>query len=102
MKRILFLWMLCLTITSYAQTNTWTGAGANTNWNTVANWSLNAVPTAANDVVIPTGFTVNLNVAGTTKSIVVQGSSTFNIASSLSFTNASSFGVNTNIIFSSG
>lgn len=77
--------------TAIAQTNTWTGAGANTNWNTVANWSLNAVPTASNDVVIPTGFTVDLNVAATTKSIAVQGNTTFNINSNLSFTNASSF-----------
>ena len=77
--------------TAIAQTNTWSGEGANTNWNTVGNWSLNAVPTAANDVVIPTGFTVNLNVATAVKSIVVQGSSTLNINGNLSFTNASSF-----------
>ncbi|OBX27184.1 hypothetical protein A9996_00175 [Gelidibacter algens] len=83
-----------MSATLFAQTNTWIGAGANTDWNTVANWSLNAVPTAANDVVIPTGFTVNLNVAGTTKSIVVQGNSTFNMSNTLSILNASSVAAN--------
>ena len=64
MKRILQLLLFVLVgSTAIAQTNTWSGEGANTNWNTVGNWSLNAVPTATNDVVIPTGFTVNLNVA---------------------------------------
>lgn len=103
MKQLLFFSILsisCLTIS--AQTNTWTGAGSNNNWNTVANWSLNSLPTASNDVVIPTGFTVNLNVSATTKSISVQGNSTFNIANSLKFTNASSFGANTTIVFSGG
>ena len=103
MKQLLLfsiLSILCFTIS--AQTNTWTGAGTNDNWNTVANWSLGSVPTAANDVVIPTGFTVDLNVAGTTKSITVQGNSTFNIATNLSFTNASSFAANTSVVWSSG
>ncbi|TXD84618.1 T9SS type A sorting domain-containing protein [Subsaximicrobium wynnwilliamsii] len=96
MKHVLLIFTLfCASyMTVNAQTNTWTGAGANTNWNTVANWSLNAMPTAANDVVIPTGFTVNLNVAGDTKSIVVQGNSTFNMSNTLSILNASSVAAN--------
>ncbi len=101
-KSLLLLILFAFSITLYAQTNTWTGAGANTNWNTVANWSLNAVPTAANDVVIPTGYTVNLNVAAPTKSLVVQGNSTLNIAQNVSFLNASSFGANTTVIWSDG
>ncbi|WP_169718942.1 beta strand repeat-containing protein [Aequorivita capsosiphonis] len=103
MKRLLFFSVLsifCLKIS--AQTNTWTGSGANNNWNTTLNWSLNSVPTAAQDVVIPTGFTVDLNVSGSTKSITLQGNSTFNISNSLSFTNPSSFGSNTTINFSNG
>ena len=34
------------------QTNTWDGSSSNS-WNTAANWSLNAVPNSAHDVVIP-------------------------------------------------
>ena len=103
MRQILLIFSLfCASyMTVIAQTNTWTGSGANTNWNTAANWSL-GVPTAAHDVVIPTGFTVNLNVAGTTKSIAVQGNSTFNISSNLSFTNASSFATLTTAVWSDG
>lgn len=99
MRQILLIFSLfCASyMTVNAQTNTWTGAGANTNWNTVANWSLNAVPTAANDVVIPTGFTVDINVVATTKSIVVQGNATLNISNNLSYLNASSFEANTTI-----
>ncbi|MBA6152057.1 HYR domain-containing protein [Gelidibacter maritimus] len=102
MRQILLVFSLfCASyITVNAQTNTWTGAGANTNWNTVANWSLNAVPTAAHDVVIPTGFNVIINVAATTKSIVVQGNATLNIASNLSFVNASSFTENVTVNWS--
>jgi hypothetical protein len=37
---------------SFGQTNTWDGSSS-TAWNTPANWSLNAVPTAAHNVVIP-------------------------------------------------
>lgn len=104
MKKILLMLSLFCTlcITVNAQTNTWIGAGANDNWNTVANWSLNAVPTAINDVVIPTGSTAVLNVTGTTKSISVQGNALFTINSTLNFTDASSFGANTTIIFSDG
>ncbi|MEZ4792208.1 MAG: hypothetical protein R2783_01640 [Gelidibacter sp.] len=98
MKQLLLIFALfCASyMTVNAQTNTWTG-NADTNWGTAANWSLNAVPTATNDVIIPTGKTVNLNVAGTTKSIVLQGNSTLNINNTLSFTNASSTAANATV-----
>ena len=104
MKQLLLkIMLLCLVgTTAVAQTNTWIGGGANTNWNTLANWSLNAVPTAANDVVIPTGFTVNQNVAATVKSINLQGNSTLALTTSFTFTDASTFGPNTVVTWSSG
>ena len=46
---------------SVSQTNTWDGS-ASANWNTAANWSLNLVPTAAHDVVIPDGITTTITV----------------------------------------
>ncbi|POY39773.1 hypothetical protein C3L50_08045 [Flavobacterium alvei] len=51
----LFLMVLFVSITplvSFGATRTWDGSSS-TNWNTAANWSGNAVPTAADDVVIP-------------------------------------------------
>ncbi len=95
-KCLLFTILFALSITLFSQTNTWTG-NVDTNWGNAANWSLNQLPTSVTDVIIPTGKTVNLNVAGTTRSIVVQGNSTLNINNVLSFTNASSFATNTTV-----
>ena len=100
-KCLLFTILIAFSVTLFAQTNTWNG-NVDTNWSNAANWSLNAVPTASNDVVIPTGKTVNLNVAGTTKSIVVQGNSTLNMPNTLSILNASSFAANVTVNWTSG
>jgi len=75
--------------------STWTGAGTNNYWDNTDNWNTNSVPTAADDVIIPTGFTVTLNVAGSVKSINVQGNSVFELNSNLTFTEASVFQPNT-------
>ena len=53
-----FCFITCMFIVMIAQilksqTNTWTGI-TSTDWFTATNWSLNAVPTNVNDVVIPT------------------------------------------------
>ncbi len=101
MRQILLIFSLfCasyMTVNAQTQTNTWTGKGANTNWNTIANWSANALPSGNDNVVIPTGFTVNLNVAAATRSIAVQGNSTLNISGNLSFIAASSFAANVTV-----
>lgn len=102
MKKPLLLSILfAFSMMLFSQTNTWTGAADN-NWSNVANWSLNAVPTAANDVIIPTDKTVNLNVAGATRSIIVQGNSTLNISNDLSALNTSSFASNVTVNWPSG
>lgn len=82
--------MLCFTISSYAQT-IWTGAGTNTNWSNTDNWNNNLLPSTSDDVTIPTGKTVTINVGASVKSIAVQGNSTVNINANLNFLNASSF-----------
>ena len=104
MKNLLFfLTILCISLSSLtAQTITWTGAGDGTNWSDVNNWDLVAVPTATNDVVIPTGFSVTLNVAGSVKSIDLQGTSTFNINTNFTFTDASNLGDNSIVNWASG
>lgn len=93
--------MLCIGMTSLAQT-TWTGAGSDTYWNNTANWNNNIIPAVSNDVIIPTGFTVTINVAASVKSIAVQGNSTVNINNNLSFLNASSFAPNVIANWSNG
>ena len=101
MKRFLLLSLLCISST-LAMAQTWTGAGADTNWNTTDNWNNNLVPTAADDAIIPTGFTVTLNVAGSVKSIDVQGTSVFEMNSNLTFTEPSVFGANSIINWTTG
>jgi hypothetical protein len=59
-------------------TNTFTGASAfdATNWNDAANWSQGEVPDGADDVVIPSGKTVNLvsGASGTAQTLNLAGS----------------------------
>ncbi len=102
MKRFLLLLLLCISSTLAMAQTTWTGLGADTNWNTTSNWDTNLVPTVADDVIIPTGFTVTLNVAGTIKSIDVQGTSVFEMNTNLTFTEPSTFGTNVTINWTSG
>ncbi|WP_138435196.1 beta strand repeat-containing protein, partial [Winogradskyella algicola] len=102
MKRILLLLLLGIfTSIAFAQT-TWTGLGANTNWNNTDNWDTNIVPTASDDVIIPTGFTVTLNVQGNTNSFELQGNSVLEMANNLAFETDSSFGPDTTVNWSAG
>ena len=63
-------------------TNTWAG-GTSTAWNTAANWSCGIVPTASNDVVIPSGTTFSPTVNITT---AICNNLTINSGASLTFT----------------
>lgn len=66
--------MLLISLFSFAQTNTWDGS-SDANWNTAANWSLNVVPTAAHDVVIPNGITatITVNTVAVCKTFTMNG-----------------------------
>ncbi len=102
MKRILLILLLGIWSPMAIAQTTWTGLGVNTNWNNVDNWDTNIVPTASDDVIIPTGLTVTLNVSGNVQSIDVQGNSILEINSNLTFTGNSNFGPDTVINWSSG
>ncbi len=102
MKRFLLLTLLCISSTIAIAQTTWTGLGANTNWNNIDNWDSFTVPTATDDVIVPTGFTVNINVSANVLSLQVQGNSTLNIGTNLTFTEASSFSAGTTINWNSG
>lgn len=83
---LLFLCFLFFVGQSFAQTNTWDGSGG-ANWTTASSWSLNVVPTAAHDVVIPNGITstININTAAVCKSLTINSGGT---ANTLSITNS--------------
>ncbi|MGF1557065.1 hypothetical protein, partial [Paucihalobacter sp.] len=102
MKRILLILLFTSTGTIAMAQSTWTGLGVNTNWNNTDNWDTNLAPTASDDVIIPSGFTVTLNVSGNVRSFEVQGNSLFEINASLTFTEPSSFGANTTVNWSTG
>lgn len=103
MKKLLFfLTILCASFSAIeAQTITWTGAGDGTNWSDGNNWDLPVLPSTSNDVIIPTGFIVTLDVASSIKSIDVQGTTTFNINATLTFSENSFTGINTTVNWSS-
>ncbi len=56
---IIFIALLFFTISSIAQT--WDGGAGTQNWGDAANWNPDALPTAASNVTIGSGFTVNKN-----------------------------------------
>ncbi len=67
---------------AHGQTNTWDGSTDN-NWNVAANWSQNAVPTAAHDVVINGNATIILGAATyTINSLTVSNAATVSFTTS--------------------
>lgn len=58
-------------------TYTWVGGAGDGMWGTPANWDSGCVPSRNNDVVIPAGFIVEVNVYAECKSLDVDDSSTF-------------------------
>ena len=51
---------VCLPTAARGQTDTWTGAGANSNWSTAANWSLGSAPASSSSSQIVFGGTTDL------------------------------------------
>lgn len=90
MKKTLFFLILFVACGWFlqAQTNTFTAAIDN-NWNNGLNWSLNILPTAAHDVVVPTGRTLNAYNVAQVRSIQVQAGATMTLAADLTFTQPS-------------
>ncbi|WP_422106620.1 T9SS type A sorting domain-containing protein [Winogradskyella sp.] len=90
---------LCLTISMYSQ-NVWTGTEDDL-WSNENNWS-GTVPTATEDVLIPTGFVVTLDTPANIRSIEVQGNSTLNVTETLTIAVDSEFEDNVVVNWTSG
>ena len=54
------------------QAKIWDRGGGNNNWSDAANWNPDGLPTAMDDVIIPDNFTVNVNIPGVCKSLLLQ------------------------------
>ena len=77
--------MFGLATPTHGATRTWTGLGANNNWNTAANWSGNAVP-GVNDTAVfdgtsakPADINVNVNLGGAAGGLIVAAAYTGSI-----------------------
>jgi len=57
-------------ISLQAQTHSWTGNGGDMDWFNASNWDVNAVPDATSDVLITTGFVVEITTAAATANSV--------------------------------
>jgi fibronectin-binding autotransporter adhesin len=57
---LLAIAMVCLAPAAQSQTDTWNGAGANSNWSTVANWSLGSAPANSSSSQVIFGGTTDL------------------------------------------
>jgi hypothetical protein len=98
-------------LNSKAQTRTWTG-NSNTFWGIPDNWNPNIVPTASNDVIIPTGLTSYpvVTTSVNCKNLEIQGTGfitltgTLNIYGSLTSNSPTAIGNGTSgtVIFRSG
>jgi hypothetical protein len=54
---------------------TWDGGAGTHNWGDAANWNRDGVPTAADDVELTRADTININVAATTKHLLLNNAS---------------------------
>ncbi len=79
--------ILAAPMASSAATVTWDGGGANAYWNTVLNWSGDAVPLATDDIVFGSGYTSGTpSLNGTSQTV---NSLTFNGSAAVSLVNGS-------------
>lgn len=73
-KNILLLFILVLVQSTCFSQKTYTGTSGN--WNVAANWTPSGVPTATDDVIIPSGKTVAITVNASVKSLTISGAVT--------------------------
>lgn len=90
-----------------AQTNTWDGS-TSTDWNTASNWSLNLVPTAAHDVIIPNSVpgsnddpvintaavcsTLTMNSGNRARTLSISGSNSLTVTNGITIGAGTGFG----------
>lgn len=73
-KNVLLLFILVLVQSTCFSQKTYTGTSGN--WNVAANWTPSGVPTATDDVIIPSGKTVAITVNASVKSLTISGAVT--------------------------
>ncbi len=85
---ILFLLLLLLfPFITLGQTHTWTGNGGNNNWFDASNWTANTVPDATSNVLIPSGFDVDITTSGASLNFMtIEANANLEVNNSLAIT----------------
>ena len=95
-KLLILLFSIFVHFAAFAVTKTYVGA-SNGNWSIATNWSPNGIPTASDDVIIPSGKTVIITGTCYAFSLSLSGILNMNDASRFDVTN--DFSVNSGGIF---
>lgn len=98
--KLLFFLLISYTISLQAQLNVWTGT-VDDKWSNEDNWT-GTVPTASDDVLIPSGFVVTIDDPADVLSLEVQGNSILNVTSPVTIANPSEFEDNVVVNWVSG
>lgn len=100
MKKQLLVFILFISSLGFGQQNVWVGT-VDDKWSNKDNWS-GEVPSASEDILIPSGFTVTIDTPADILSIEVQGNSVLNITRVLRIANPSEFEDNVVVNWSGG
>lgn len=79
--------LLFIHLFTFGQTHTWTGNGGNTDWFNASNWDANTIPDALSNVLIPSGFDVDITTSiATLDFMVIQANATLEVNNSIAIT----------------
>jgi len=111
-RKIIFALSIILAFNNLFGQTTFIGGGGNNNWDTPANWTA-GIPTSADDVIIASGVTLDVNVNGECASITFDSNNansllsintgiTLNISGDINFSNPSADNFSQTIAVSDG
>ena len=79
--------LLALPLFAIGQTHIWTGNGGDTDWFNASNWSANTVPNATSNVLIPSGFDVDITTSlATLDYLAIQANAALEVNNSIAIT----------------
>lgn len=83
----LSIFLLSLPLFTIGQTHIWTGNGGDNDWFNASNWNANSVPNASSNVLIPSGFTVDITTnSASVDFMTIQANAVLDVNNSLTIT----------------
>ncbi len=84
---LLYILLFLFPLAILGQTHTWTGNGGDTDWFNASNWNANSVPDATSDVLIPSGFVVDITTSGAALDLMtIEANATLEVNNSITIT----------------